>query len=77
LQDLEFYLPTHIGTSMLISVGGVKERPMVIDGKIEARPCAYVSFQVDQRLVNAVSALRVCRRFHRWMARPERLDADL
>lgn len=76
LQDVEFYLPTHIGTSMLISVGGVRERPMVINGRIEARACAYVAFQVDQRIVNAVSALRVCRRFHRWMAHPERLDAD-
>jgi 2-oxoglutarate dehydrogenase E2 component (dihydrolipoamide succinyltransferase) len=77
LDDLEFYLPTHLGTATLISVGGTKLRPMVVNGQVEARPSAYIAFSVDQRVVTAVHSLRVFRRFKRLMQQPHRLESSV
>jgi hypothetical protein len=37
LADMEMYLPTHLGTTTLISVGGTKMRPVVVGNQVEAR----------------------------------------
>lgn len=74
-KDLAFHLPTHMGTTMLLSVGGVTRRPVVVGDKIEIRPTAYLAFQVDTRVLNARKALRAFRRFRQWIEMPEALDA--
>jgi pyruvate/2-oxoglutarate dehydrogenase complex dihydrolipoamide acyltransferase (E2) component len=73
LPDMEFYLPSHIATSLLLSVGGVKPRPLVVEDRIEIRPSAYVAFMIDQRMVHPVRAMRAFRRFRRLLENPERL----
>lgn len=73
-KDLAFHLPTHMGTTMLLSVGGVTRRPVVVGDKIEIRPTAYLAFQVDTRVLNAKKALRAFRRFRQWLESPEALD---
>ncbi len=73
-KDLAFHLPAHMGTTMLLSVGGVTKRPIVVGDRIEIRPSAYIAFQVDTRVLNAKKALRAFRRFRRWMESPEELD---
>lgn len=76
LDDFEFYLPAHMGTSLLISVGGTKLRPMVVDGQVEARQSVYISWQVDQRVVTAIHAARVLRRFKLLLANPQKLSEE-
>ncbi len=73
LSDLEFYTPYHLGTTTLMSIGGTKLRPVVVDGKVEVRPTVYVSFGVDQRVVGVVRSLKTFRRFKRLLENPAKL----
>lgn len=75
-RDLAFHLPSHIGTTMLLSVGGIVRRPVVVGDKIEIRPTTYLAFQVDTRVLNAKKALRAFREFRRWMEHPHQLEGD-
>jgi pyruvate/2-oxoglutarate dehydrogenase complex dihydrolipoamide acyltransferase (E2) component len=65
-----------MGTTMLLSVGGVTKRPVVVGDTIEIRLTAYLAFQVDTRVLNAKKALRAFRRFRRWIESPEELDMN-
>jgi 2-oxoglutarate dehydrogenase E2 component (dihydrolipoamide succinyltransferase) len=71
LADMELYLPTHLGTTTLISVGGTKLRPVVVGNQVEVRPTVYIAFSVDQRVVSAVRSLKTFRRFKRLMENPK------
>ncbi len=73
LSDLEFYMPYHMGTTTLMSIGGTKLRAVVVDGEIEIRPTVYVSFGVDQRVVGVVRSLKSFRRFKRLLENPAKL----
>lgn len=73
LPDMDFYLPAHIATSLLMSVGGVKSRPMVVNGQVEARLSAYCAYMIDQRVVHPVRAMKTFRRFRRYLEDPEKL----
>ena len=74
LKDLAFHLPSHMGTTMLVSVGGVTPRPVVAGDRIEIRPTAYIAFQVDQRVMNAVEGVKCFRRFRRLLEHPAELE---
>jgi pyruvate/2-oxoglutarate dehydrogenase complex dihydrolipoamide acyltransferase (E2) component len=73
LPDMEYFLPDHMATGMLISVGGVKKRPMVIGDKVEARLSAYIVLIIDQRVVRPVHGMRLFHRFRALLQKPERL----
>lgn len=73
-KDLAFHLPSHMGTSVLLSVGGVSKRPAVVGDKIEIRPTVYVAFQVDGRVVPAIRGMAAFRRFRLLIEHPEKLD---
>lgn len=73
LDDMEWMCPAHIGGAMLLSLGGIKARPMVIDGKVEARLSALCTFMIDQRVIHPMRAMRVFRRFRRAMETPEKM----
>lgn len=74
LKDLAFHLPSHMGTTWLLSVGGVVRRPVVVGDHVEIRPTVYVACQVDTRVVNAVRGVKAFRRFRRLVEHPEELD---
>ena len=73
LPDMEFYMPSHLSTSLLLSVGGVKPRALVVDGRVEVRTSAYCAFMIDQRAVHPLRAMRAFRRFRRLLENPEKL----
>lgn len=75
-RDLAFHLPSHMGTAMLLSVGGIIKRPIVVDDQIAIRPTAYVSFQVDTRVIHAKRAMRAFRRFRQRIEHPEKLESQ-
>jgi pyruvate/2-oxoglutarate dehydrogenase complex dihydrolipoamide acyltransferase (E2) component len=74
LRDLAFHLPSHMGTTVLVSVGGVAPRPVAVGDRVEVRPTAYVAFQIDQRVMKAVEGVKIFRRFRRLMEHPEELE---
>lgn len=76
LKDLAFHLPSHMGTTWLLSVGGVVRRPIVVGDRVEIRPTVYVACQVDTRIVNAVRGVKAFRRFRRLVEHPEELASN-
>ncbi|MFQ5797728.1 MAG: 2-oxo acid dehydrogenase subunit E2 [Bacteroidota bacterium] len=74
LKDLDFHLPSHIGTTCLFSVGGIVRRPVVVGDRIEIRPTVYLACQVDTRVVNAVRGVRAFRRLRRFIEHPQQLE---
>jgi pyruvate/2-oxoglutarate dehydrogenase complex dihydrolipoamide acyltransferase (E2) component len=73
LDDMEWMCPSHIGGALLLSMGGIKKRPLVVNGEVEARLCALVTFMIDQRVVHPMRAMRMFRRFRRLVENPEKL----
>jgi pyruvate/2-oxoglutarate dehydrogenase complex dihydrolipoamide acyltransferase (E2) component len=73
-RDLAFHLPSHMGTTMLLSVGGIAKRPLVVGDQVAIRPTVYVAFQVDTRIVHAKKAMIGFRRFRRRIEHPEELE---
>lgn len=73
LPDMDFYLPTHVSSALLLSIGGVKPMAFVVDGVVQARLGVQVAFMIDQRVVHPVRAMRLFRRFRRYMENPEKL----
>jgi pyruvate/2-oxoglutarate dehydrogenase complex dihydrolipoamide acyltransferase (E2) component len=73
LDDMEWMCPSHIAGSLLVSMGGIKPRPMVVNGIVEPRLCALVTFMIDQRVIHPMRAMRVFRRFRRLLENPEKL----
>ena len=62
---------------MLLSLGGIKARPMVVDGRVEARLCALATFMIDQRVIHPMRAMRVFRRFRRALENPQKMVAKM
>ncbi|PQV63247.1 2-oxoacid dehydrogenases acyltransferase (catalytic domain) [Abditibacterium utsteinense] len=73
LDDMEWMCPAHIGGAMLLSLGGIKARPIVVDGQVEARLCALATFMIDQRVIHPMRAMRVFRRFRRALENPQKM----
>ena len=73
LDDMEWMCPAHIGGALVLSMGGIKERPVVVDGVVVPRLTALVTFMIDQRIVHPMRAMRIFRRFKRLIENPEKL----
>lgn len=73
LPDMEWMCPSHVGGALLVSMGGIKERPLVVDGQVVPRLSALVTFMIDQRVIHPMRAMRVFRRFRRLLETPEKL----
>ena len=73
LDSLEWFLPTHMATSFLLCLGGIRERPLVFEGRVEARLSVYASLMIDQRVIHPVQGMRVVQRFRHAMLKPQKL----
>lgn len=73
LDSLEWFLPTHMATSFLLCLGGIRERPLVHQGRVEARLSVYASLMIDQRVIHPVQGMRVVQRWRHAMLKPEKL----
>ncbi len=73
LDNLEWFLPAHMATSFLLCLGGIKLRPLVHEGRVEARLSVYASLMIDQRVINPVQGMRVVQRWRHAMLKPEKL----
>ena len=73
LDALEWFLPAHMGTSFLLCLGGIRERPLVYEGRVEARLSVYASLMIDQRVIHPVRGMRTVQRWRHALLRPEKL----
>lgn len=55
----------------LLTVGGVTDKALVIDGKIEARKVLPIGVTFDHRLIDGVHAAQMAKDFKRCFAEPE------
>ncbi len=63
--------------SGILGMHKIQERPMVVDGKIEARPMMYLALSYDHRIVDGKEAVTFLVRVKEVLEDPERLVLDL
>ncbi|HET7717817.1 MAG TPA: 2-oxoglutarate dehydrogenase complex dihydrolipoyllysine-residue succinyltransferase [Bauldia sp.] len=63
--------------SGILGMHKIQERPVVIDGKIEARPMMYLALSYDHRIVDGKEAVTFLVRVKEVLEDPERLVLDL
>ena len=63
--------------SGILGMHKIQERPMVIDGKIEARPMMYLALSYDHRIVDGKGAVTFLVRVKENLEDPRRLLIDL
>ncbi|HUE46464.1 MAG TPA: 2-oxoglutarate dehydrogenase complex dihydrolipoyllysine-residue succinyltransferase [Aestuariivirgaceae bacterium] len=61
----------------ILGMHKIQERPVVLDGKIEARPMMYLALTYDHRLVDGREAVRFLVRLKECLEDPQRLILDL
>lgn len=57
---------------LLLTVGAVKDRPWVVEGRVEVRPVLRVGVTFDHRFMDGVHAAAMSRKFHECFAEPEK-----
>lgn len=65
--------PPQVG---IIGLHGIKDRPIVVDGKMEIRPMMYIALSYDHRIVDGSEAVRFLVRFKELVEDPESLLID-
>jgi 2-oxoglutarate dehydrogenase E2 component (dihydrolipoamide succinyltransferase) len=63
--------------SGILGMHKIQERPMVVDGKIEARPMMYLALSYDHRVVDGKEAVTFLVRVKEALEDPSRLVLDL
>lgn len=63
--------------SGILGMHKIQQRPMVVDGKIEARPMMYLALSYDHRIVDGKEAVTFLVRVKECLEDPERLLLDL
>ena len=63
--------------SGILGMHKIQERPMVVDGKIEARPMMYLALSYDHRIVDGREAVTFLVRVKECLEEPARLVLDL
>jgi 2-oxoglutarate dehydrogenase E2 component (dihydrolipoamide succinyltransferase) len=63
--------------SGILGMHKIQERPMVVDGKIEARPMMYLALSYDHRIVDGREAVTFLVRVKESLEDPQRLVLDL
>src|SRR5271163_1531494 len=63
--------------SAILGMHKIQERPMVVNGKIEARPMMYLALSYDHRVVDGKEAVTFLVRVKEALEDPARLVLDL
>lgn len=62
---------------LMMAVGAIKDRPWVVDKKIEVRPVMRIGFTFDHRFMDGVHAAAITRAFETFFANPELLEKEV
>jgi pyruvate dehydrogenase E2 component (dihydrolipoamide acetyltransferase) len=52
IYGLDMFISEVISTTALLAVGGIAERPLCVNGRVEARQSVYLDMHVDHRVVD-------------------------
>jgi 2-oxoglutarate dehydrogenase E2 component (dihydrolipoamide succinyltransferase) len=63
--------------SGILGMHKIEERPMVVDGKIEARPMMYLALSYDHRIIDGKEAVTFLVRVKECLENPERILLDI
>eukprot|EP00013_Stygamoeba_regulata_P016976 CAMPEP_0177671876 /NCGR_PEP_ID=MMETSP0447-20121125/24989_1 /TAXON_ID=0 /ORGANISM="Stygamoeba regulata, Strain BSH-02190019" /LENGTH=302 /DNA_ID=CAMNT_0019179401 /DNA_START=29 /DNA_END=937 /DNA_ORIENTATION=- len=62
---------------LLVMVGGVRDKPVVVDGKIEIRPILTITATIDHRFVDGSQAANLAKYTRAVFEEPEKYDDSL
>jgi pyruvate dehydrogenase E2 component (dihydrolipoamide acetyltransferase) len=62
--------------SLYVCLGAIRDRPVVVDGRVEVRPVLVVTATADHRLVDGAHAARLAQFLRDAFADPAALDGD-
>ena len=57
---------------LLLTVGAIKDKPWVVDGKVEVRPILPIAVTFDHRLIDGIHASQMAADFKKCFAEPEK-----
>ena len=63
--------------SAILGMHAIKQRPMVVDGKIEARPMMYLALSYDHRIIDGREAVSFLVRIKDCIEDPRRVLLEL
>ncbi|MCG8358850.1 MAG: 2-oxo acid dehydrogenase subunit E2, partial [Kiloniellales bacterium] len=63
--------------SAILGMHKIQQRPMVVDGKVEARPMMYLAVSYDHRIIDGREAVTFLVRIKEGLEDPERLLLDM
>ncbi|NDC56977.1 MAG: dihydrolipoamide succinyltransferase, partial [Alphaproteobacteria bacterium] len=63
--------------SGILGMHAIKERPVVVSGKIEARPMMYIALSYDHRIIDGREAVTFLYRVKECMEDPQRVLLDM
>ncbi len=58
---------------LLLTLGAIRDRAWVVDGKIEVRPILHIGITFDHRFMDGVHASAMAKKFKEFFEQPERL----
>lgn len=67
----------NVPQAAILGMHAIKERPVVVDGRIEIRPMMYVALTYDHRLIDGREAVTFLVRLKQLLEDPQRLLLDL
>jgi len=73
-RETDIFIPTVMGTTALLGVGGVANRPLVVGDRVEVRPSVYVSIEIDHRTWHVRNGAELAKEFKWLMEHPQELD---
>jgi pyruvate/2-oxoglutarate dehydrogenase complex dihydrolipoamide acyltransferase (E2) component len=72
----EMIIVNRISTSSMMSLGHVRERPAVIEGKVVPRKSAYLCLPIDHRVLDGITPMKFAYEVIRLMENPNLLTED-
>ncbi len=73
----EMIIVNRISTSSMMSLGHVRERPAVVDGKVVPRKSAYLCLPIDHRVLDGITPMKFAYEVIRLLQNPHLLAEDL
>lgn len=76
MYEVEFFTPIiNPPEAAILGVGKIVEKPVVVDGKIEAKPFITLSLSYDHRIVDGAPAAVFLQKVKRYIESPDSLEA--
>jgi pyruvate/2-oxoglutarate dehydrogenase complex dihydrolipoamide acyltransferase (E2) component len=72
----EMIIVNRISTSSMMSLGQVRERPAVVEGKVVPRKSAYLCLPIDHRVLDGITPMKFAYEVIRLMENPHLLAED-